>query len=605
LQSHHKRMSASLIAFTSPLVVYILTLAREVTFVDGGELPAVAATLGIAHPPGYPLFTLIGHLFSKIPVASIAFRVGLLSAVSTALASLLIYRIGERLLRTETESPAGSTARTMAPLAGALLFAFARTPWSQSSMVEVYPLQTLLALLFLDACRRGLARSGDAVRHWPWAAFTFSLGLTHHLTAVLLLPGFLVLLVCSLVDRFHADPRPRLPVGRTVTALVAPLLLYLYLPIRSSMDPIINWNYPETLQRFLVHVTARQYHGNLGREGLRLEELKRFLTEQLPQEATWLFVALAVIGLVVLARRTWRFTLVTLLSLAAYLVYNMAYPIHDIRVYYMPALAIGALWAAVGAGSLVRLATRGHWLLAAVVTLLLCHSPLLLWHRHWNDVDQSDFRLLAHSLHDSFRYLDTNAVVFSGHWDEFSSPALYVQTVEGVRPDVAVIDVGSMAGSEFYRRLSKSAPAVAEASREEILAMREIARRAEIGESYDVPAARSLYRTMIRTVIREAVGHRPCYITPDLKRHPEMRAYHVHPEGLVYRLSRKEDFLPFALPDFEGPGMTKGEVRTPQEGDVLAKYEGMMRERYLYLKKHGRDEEGEAFNEMANEYSRP
>ncbi|MCK5596783.1 MAG: DUF2723 domain-containing protein, partial [Candidatus Eisenbacteria sp.] len=83
------RMAAAIVAFLVPLVIYICTLARAVTFVDSGELSAVAATLGIAHPPGYPLFTLLGRLLSLIPVGTIPFRVGLVSALSAAGASSL------------------------------------------------------------------------------------------------------------------------------------------------------------------------------------------------------------------------------------------------------------------------------------------------------------------------------------------------------------------------------------------------------------------------------------------------------------------------------------------------------------------------------------
>jgi hypothetical protein len=55
-----------LVALTS-FVVYVRTLAPTVTFIDSGELAAVASTLGVAHPTGYPLFTLLGWVFSRLP----------------------------------------------------------------------------------------------------------------------------------------------------------------------------------------------------------------------------------------------------------------------------------------------------------------------------------------------------------------------------------------------------------------------------------------------------------------------------------------------------------------------------------------------------------
>lgn len=72
-------------------IVYLLTLAPTVYWGDSGELITVAYTLGIAHPSGYPTYTLLGHLFTYIPFGSIAWRVNLMSAVFASLAVMLLY----------------------------------------------------------------------------------------------------------------------------------------------------------------------------------------------------------------------------------------------------------------------------------------------------------------------------------------------------------------------------------------------------------------------------------------------------------------------------------------------------------------------------------
>ena len=73
--------------FIVSIAVYIKTLAPSVWFIDSGELSAVASTLGIAHPTGYPLFTLIGHLFSMLPVSSSQiYNLNLMSAFFCSLA---------------------------------------------------------------------------------------------------------------------------------------------------------------------------------------------------------------------------------------------------------------------------------------------------------------------------------------------------------------------------------------------------------------------------------------------------------------------------------------------------------------------------------------
>src|SRR5713226_7984529 len=72
-------------------VLYFLTAARDIVVGDSPELIIAAVTLGVAHAPGYPLFTMLGHLFSLFPVGSIPFRVNLLSVTSDALTIGVVY----------------------------------------------------------------------------------------------------------------------------------------------------------------------------------------------------------------------------------------------------------------------------------------------------------------------------------------------------------------------------------------------------------------------------------------------------------------------------------------------------------------------------------
>jgi hypothetical protein len=75
------------------LSVYLLTLAPTVQFIDSGELAVVCKTLGIAHPTGYPLYTLLGRLFSLLPSGDIIFRVSQMSLLFTCAASLVLFYI--------------------------------------------------------------------------------------------------------------------------------------------------------------------------------------------------------------------------------------------------------------------------------------------------------------------------------------------------------------------------------------------------------------------------------------------------------------------------------------------------------------------------------
>src|SRR5690349_9897765 len=92
-----RRFLPALILGVSLFIIYLRTLAPGLTWAnsgsDGGDLISAAATGGIAHPTGYPLYLLLARLFQFIPLGSLAFRTNLMSAIFSMVASLLVYKI--------------------------------------------------------------------------------------------------------------------------------------------------------------------------------------------------------------------------------------------------------------------------------------------------------------------------------------------------------------------------------------------------------------------------------------------------------------------------------------------------------------------------------
>ncbi|MDA0322955.1 MAG: DUF2723 domain-containing protein [Verrucomicrobia bacterium] len=205
-------------ASTAALVVYIATLAPTVTLEDSGELAVAADYLGVPHPPGYPIWTLLAWIFQAL-TGFVSFRghpnpawgAALLSAVSGAAAvgviAMLASRSGSDLLRavshraSETNDGASGTPGAdalawCAGVAAALLFAFSPVMWSQSVIVEVYALNALLLALILLLCYQWLWRPSP--RLLMWTALLFGLGLTNY--QVLLLVGLTLLAVVMVRD---------------------------------------------------------------------------------------------------------------------------------------------------------------------------------------------------------------------------------------------------------------------------------------------------------------------------------------------------------------------------------------------------------------------
>src|SRR5436309_11093885 len=205
--------------FLVALVVYSWTLAPAVTLTDSGELIVAAYGLGVAHPPGTPLWVMLAHLASLLPVGSVAVRINFSSAVFAALACAMLTLVVAELLVTAScfaaprrrnkaarhgniESSNADGLLMFAPAVGAgLLMAFSRTLWSYATITEVYTLNAFLVLVvcFLTVgWRRRIletqpTKGAQVTLHDSWlyaAAFIFGVAIgVHHVTVGLTLPA--------------------------------------------------------------------------------------------------------------------------------------------------------------------------------------------------------------------------------------------------------------------------------------------------------------------------------------------------------------------------------------------------------------------------------
>ena len=227
------------------LGLYLATLAPTVQPADAGEFQLVSYVLGIAHPPGYPLYTLLGKAFTLLPAGDAAWRVNLFAAVCAA-ATLAVV---SRAVRQATGSAA---AGVLAALALGLVPTF----WSQATLANVRSLTGLLvalAIYFLLRC--GQTRSSSDLLAF---AVSFGLGAGHHSSMVLLALPFAAYLVA--VDR-RLLVQPRRWLG-PAAGLGASLLVLLYLPLRSAMRPAFDPEPIRTLDGFLGHVLALGFRGD-------------------------------------------------------------------------------------------------------------------------------------------------------------------------------------------------------------------------------------------------------------------------------------------------------------------------------------------------------
>ncbi|MCW8814220.1 MAG: DUF2723 domain-containing protein, partial [Chlorobium sp.] len=269
-------------------IIYLITLAPSVVQIDSGELAAVQATLGIAHPTGYPLFTMVGYLFSLIPLPfTKIFQLNILAAIYCAAAiGVFSYTIKfcldnlssfknksaiqkefskknkkkskEKFEQTEKITEISDNLKILSAVFGGLILAFSRTFWFQSTSVEVYSLHLLLITLIIFSLLKAYVSSLEKDRLTNWLVFSFllALGFTNHMTTLLILPGTAYLYFSRY--KFNSASFKKLAI-MILFFIPILILVYLYLPIRASQNPFLNWGNPIDWERIYRHISGKQY----------------------------------------------------------------------------------------------------------------------------------------------------------------------------------------------------------------------------------------------------------------------------------------------------------------------------------------------------------
>ena len=467
--------AALALAVLGPLALYIATLPRSVVLEDDGLFLMAGVHLGIAHPPGYPLYTLILHLFTRLPFGDPAVLGHLSSAVLGALACGAVY-VGARLLR----------ASPLPALTAAWLFGVSEQFWSQAIIAEVY---TLNALLFFATYALVLLGARDPGRGWPlWsAAVAWGAGLANHWPLmVLATPG----LALALLPVWRAV-LPRLP-GLLAAAFASTALPYAWMVWLSHQGPAISFYGPiDGWGEFWFYVSRQGYSGVDVNPAADWGDRARFLgwfAGDLVRQTTLPGTVLAVLGLGALARRGGLAEVAAAGSGALALVGNSVVLIGLLgfdfdpfwlavfRPYPLVCYGVTALWVAAGmqwamnrlpgwaaavqwptsgpadppgAGTaLVRGASRAAGVPAALAGLTGAAMVALSASAGWPANDRSDNDFAQRHAEAVFDLLPPGAALFV--YGDDTGPVGYYHYVGERRPDSALY---SLQGLVFVNRL--------------------------------------------------------------------------------------------------------------------------------------------------------
>jgi len=648
--------------FLAALFLYSWTLAPTVTLTDSGELIVVARGLGIAHPPGVPLWIVLAHLASLVPFGNVAQRINFSSAFFAALACATLTLVVAELIVTapylaaskrrkrstqqikQTEESGIARLMVAAPALGAgLLMAFSRTLWSYATITEVYTLNTLLILVIFflilrwrrrivaDRMHIGTVINAEEVtsritRHDAYlyaAALIFGLALgVHHVTVALTLPAIAVLVFRTQGVRFFTSRRLGYAALISIGALVA---IYAYLPLAASRSPVINWGHPRSLQEIWWHLTGRQYQVYFSFRpeiiGQQFAEFCRMALREFGFPWLPLSLVLAFAGFVDAFKRD-RTTFWFLLTIIiADLAYALSYEIaEDKDAYYLPTFISIAISAGLGIGWMIRRAVRKPVpagklpLVVATVVLLVCAITLTA---NWPFNNRRQYFIAHDYVENLLSTIAPNGLLLTLDW-QVVSPMFYAQEIEQRRRDVKVVDINLLRRSWYFDYLSRAYPGLVERSRDKIEAFVENLKewerdpRAFARSPALTQRISAAFFEMIQSMVMNESRVAPVYMTNDLLSSDSVNGeltrwlsqkYQLVPQGLVFNLADGQGFHDSPDVHLQIRGLADGTLRfdkgDPVNVKVIPVYTNMLINRGRYLALFGQHERAIAAFEQA------
>lgn len=428
-----KKLTIGMIALAViSLVVYMLTMCPTVYVGDSGELIAASWSMGIPHSPGYPLFTMLGYLFSHAPIGdNPALRMNFMSALFGVISIILLYRLIVLI-----------TNEYLLSFASCLIFAFGKINWSQAVTTEVYTLNNLvvcIAIIYII-----LASRSDRKNYLYSAAFFSGLAFTTHQTSLLILPAGLWLLISTEKLPFKNGQKTWL---LTTLFYILGLSLYLYLPLAASNDPSVNWGDPSNLNNFIETVFAPAF--TQVNKGYFIDHINYFANIFF-RELTPIGALLSIVGFIIaistkssremkaLAMIAFTYVLFFLVTLRpAYL------NLYKLDVYYLPVFLISAVFLSVGAKELLSNIAISNKIRISKPALIPILSAIafvcVIWNLsgNWDSNDRSDNHLAEWYGRNLLESCDDDSILLCNFDDLFI--LFYMQKVLGIREDVTAV----------------------------------------------------------------------------------------------------------------------------------------------------------------------
>ncbi len=484
-------------ACITTLLVYIHSLCPTVYLIDSGELAAVSYTLGIAHPTGYPLYTIISYFFAHLPGEPIR-NLNLLSALFSVIAVIFLYL-----------TACESSNNEILPLFLVSLYAFSPAIWKISITNEVYPLTALFCVYLIYLLFR-LKNS----RVLYLLAYTAGLSFTNHIII------FSTVIPLCIYVLLSFKPSIKKVIICFLFFIIG-LSSYVYLIARTLGGAELAWGNTHNLQRLFWHLTGKQYQVWMFSlsPGEILNNVLKGL-QLLVQNFLYAFVVLVPVGFYWLykndIKRFWLFLIITIVNF----LYTINYAIPDIESYYIPGF-IALLIVCTYGLRLFKKKIAWYFIVPASMVIPLLNYQVCTLRNNTFGFDYS---------YGHIAQLPENSLLVCSYWDIYS-PTIYFRKVKNIRKDLTIIDKELLRRTWYIKYLQKEYPEFCQKAERQISDYLIELYKFEYGKPYDAYTIQGKYIKMIEKFveIKESDGvffalpfpdHDLNQVKPDHKRIP-------------------------------------------------------------------------------------
>lgn len=542
------------------LIVYIITLNPTVTFMDSGELAAVCATFGIPHPTGYPLFLIIGYIFTKLPFSSSpVYNLNLMSAILSASAVAVFFYLSHLLLSNLKSTTGVQTVKQkkekhkekrskeknlkevsvfnsnvimIASFITALVFGFSKTFWENALSVEVYPLHGLfLVLLIYYSMKIYFNLKENNKKDWIILFILLGFSFANHLTTVFIVPGIIYIYVLQYRENLIFAKS----LSRQILFVIPGLLLYLILMFRAFSEPYLNWSQPDTFSNLLYHITGGDYSQLMFSSSSVFSSNFKLFFNTVLNEFAIIPGIISLLGLIFLYRQNRIIFYYFVILILSCLVYSLNYNIRDLLSYFLLIYILLGLTFGIGfLNSLIKLIkSRANFAIIAAITGTVLSGFTFVYNFSGNN-ESNNYAVEDVALN-TLNELGPNSILMTYDWGYVYPAVVYYQQVSKIRGDVKIFNVKFLSVPWYLDMIKKYYPDIYQSCKTGIKSYT---------ESYgDESMHAQKLINLVRTFIDKSYKNYVIYMTYDFAYSKEIRSilteYLIQPDGLVYKLSAK------------------------------------------------------------------